>query len=91
MPNYHQCVYRIINGKVVADPEPVLETSDLIGNRNISEATTYLVKQRSGRRWVVVGSFQSDATDSIQLREELRKFLWSNGIVDISKYCLERR
>ena len=54
---------------------------------------TYLVKQRSGRRWVVVGSIIADSADSIHLREELRKFLWSHGIVsgNLSKYCLKRR
>lgn len=52
---------------------------------------TYLVKQRSGRRWVVVGSILTDSTDSIHLREELRKFLWSHGILSsrLDKYCLK--
>lgn len=43
---------------------------------------TILVKQRSGRRWVVVGSFASETSDSLTLKEELRAWLWNQGILN---------
>lgn len=52
----------------------------------------YLVKQRSGRRWVVVGTLIPHRTDRISLREELRTWLWKQGIQNpnMRRYCLAK-